>query len=493
MTSRAPATLQLHARVSVHGEPVGEASTPAGRALVVGPGGALDVPAPSGAPYVAEASWVGPREVVVADGQSRLHRLGPDDTLEIVLGPVRVEVELVEHFALRRTAPFLLSASLPWAVTVVALSLLTAQADVVGRNLCPWFGIACPAGSGADASFVNAEYVARLLREDHAGEVDGVVEQDTPRAPVVISRDEYVPAGQLEGDLTELGGGAEAADETVRSAEVAEELPRQREDAPIELLPAPVETEAPAEPEVTSEAAPQPTPGQDEGVAEGGEQEADAATEAEQGWGLQDWIDASPEQREIQLGLQTARHRLAIDPNDPDALSMLAYFQYLGDDLAGAEATYDKLLALHPEDAAAWNNKALVLKRRGDYAREELLYRTALALDPGDTTAMNNLAVNLAHQRRFEEALGIMRQLEVLLPGDAYSDLHRAKIHAEMGHVDEALKYLERALRGSAQLDLLHHTEFRQDIRVDPSFEKLRDDARFHAILRRYYGEDAPR
>jgi len=42
------------------------------------------------------------------------------------------------------------------------------------------------------------------------------------------------------------------------------------------------------------------------------------------------------------------------------------------------------------------------------------------------------------------------------------------------------------------ELDTLHHIEFRQDIRVDPSFRRLRQTQRFHALLVRYYGNDAP-
>ena len=78
------------------------------------------------------------------------------------------------------------------------------------------------------------------------------------------------------------------------------------------------------------------------------------------------------------------------------------------------------------------------------------------------------------------------------LRDDPYADLHRSKIHAEMGHEDLALGYLEKALDGMDKLDTLHHIEFRQDIRLDPSFAKLRETHRFRTILSRYYGDDSP-
>ena len=85
-----------------------------------------------------------------------------------------------------------------------------------------------------------------------------------------------------------------------------------------------------------------------------------------------------------------------------------------------------------------------------------------------------------------------MRQLEVLDPGDPYADLHRAKIYAEMRDDERAYEYLEKALEGMKALDTLHHIEFRQDIRVDPSFARLRQSHRFRGILVRYYGKDSP-
>jgi hypothetical protein len=52
-----------------------------------------------------------------------------------------------------------------------------------------------------------------------------------------------------------------------------------------------------------------------------------------------------------------------------------------------------------------------------------------------------------------------------------------AKIHAGLGHVDEALKWLEKAFEArESWLPLIKH---------EPHFRKLRDDARYHDLLRR--------
>jgi len=219
-----------------------------------------------------------------------------------------------------------------------------------------------------------------------------------------------------------------------------------------------------------------------------------AAEEAE-GWGVRDWYDAEDKVRdelEIDAMTRLAKRILKINPNDPEALSILSYYQYLSEDYEDAEATYDKYINILPEDPAGYNNKALIYKRKKKYDEEERLYRVALQLEPDDSTALNNLAVNLGHQGRFDEALEIMKKLEVATPDDPYADLHRAKIYAEAQNEELAYVYLEKALTGMKQLDTLHHIEFRQDIRLDPSFGTLRKQERFRSLLWRFYGNDSP-
>jgi len=183
---------------------------------------------------------------------------------------------------------------------------------------------------------------------------------------------------------------------------------------------------------------------------------------------------------EYELGTRFTRHHQVVD-----------YYQYLAQDYGSCRKTYERFIELNPDEAAGYNNLALVYKRTGEYGKEEGYYRLALALDEKDEHALNNLAVNLAHQGRFAEALEIMKELETLDPGDAYADLHRSKIYAAMGNEAEALRFLEMSLQGMAALDTLHHIEFRQDIRVDPAFNLIRETPAFDDLLAQYYGEDA--
>lgn len=492
----------LVATAWLHGRLADEVRCETGRSLEVGPSGRLGVPAPAGAPYVVRAEWLPSGDVSLRDGRGEEAGLTLDEEVRYRVGPVEVSLRLAPTRWLRRTAPFAWGASLSWFVLLMSVSLLVEQGGVLYRHRCDWFGLDCAMETNAGPGF-DAQLIARLANQETGGNVDRrKVYVPDPRLDDVKLPSEYLPAGD-DGPKTEMGGAKRVASEPVRkvgsrarrSSERAEARP-----AVEETVTAPQGTPLPSSiREDASKTAPEEL-GLDEQAEAQDPGEGERAEEV-LGWGLRDWMDAQdPRQREElerELMKELARQRLRIDPEDPWALSLTAYYQYLNEDYQGATETYDRLLAVEPESPAVYNNKALVYKRQHRYEEEEGLYRVALSLDPDDRTALNNLAVNLAHQGRYDEALAVMDQVDLLRvqegePYDPYADLHRAKIHAARGDDEQALAYLRAALEGMENLDTLHHIEFRQDIRLDPVFDKLRRDARFRGILSTYYGEDSP-
>lgn len=498
----------LHVTAKWYGRTVEETFAPGGSPLRIGNSDALAVPVPDGRPYIAIVRWTSPETVAVVDADERQYVVGPDDSVELAVGEVTLTLAVVRRFALRRTAEVPWRMSAAWATLVLAFTVLfLAWDEAMSEPLfCRWGRVAgewspriatvwqrsCTQQlAAADPNgLVTAEYLARLLRKDYEGDPQGAVSPETIEAAKNQPREGdsfYLPAG-APGPATEFGGAERTAPQPERG--------RQVEPDPVfEAAPKTETPDVKAPESATPVPAPEP---EDEPVADAEDELRDPEpelAEEKEGFGVPDWYDAGDkqmEQLEIDLMLRYARHRLAIDPDDPEALSILSYYQYLAEDYDGALKTYDKFIKLNPEQSAGYNNKALVYKRLGQYEKEEALYRVALSYEPNDETALNNLAVNLAHQGRFEEALAIMRELEVIDPGDPYADLHRSKIYAAKGDDEQALRYLDRALSGMKHLDTLHHIEFRQDIRVDPAFEQLRQSPRFKAILLRYYGKDTP-
>jgi len=481
----------LVATAWLHGQLADEVRCETGRMLEIGPNGRLGVPCPAGSPFLVRAEWTPGGDVHLRDGRGEQASLTVDEEVRYRVGPVEVSLRLAPTRWLRRTAPFAWAASLSWFMVVMASTLVVQQVGVVYEHRCDWFGIDCAMQVGG--LDWDAQLIARLAERDFGGQVEQRQRVVVAAEPEDVELpDRYMPAGD-EGPSDQLGGAENVSRDPVRQVGGRKPAPGASE-APVIDDEVTAPDGAPMRDEASSEAPGRPD---DLGVDEvdDAQDEAEVRSEDTRGWGIRDWLDMTPERRaalEAEVMKELARERLRIDPDNPDALSLLAYYQYLSEDYEDAADTYDKLLSVDPESAAAYNNKALVYKRMGQYAEEEGLYRVALSLDPDDTTAMNNLAVNLAHQGRYDEALAIMAELETMLPGDPYSDLHRAKIHAARGDDDKALAYLDKALQGMAQLDTLHHIEFRQDIRIDPAFDKLRQDAKFRGILTTYYGEDSP-
>ncbi|MEM6926457.1 MAG: tetratricopeptide repeat protein [Myxococcota bacterium] len=507
----------LYVAVSFHGEVVEEQSVRFGESVQLGNSAAVAVPVPQGHDHVARVVWTGPRTAVVETATGGLHEVTPGEDLTIEVGPVALRLYLVEQFRIQRARPWSGIAALAWFTIVILTSLLFVQIEWINRfpNYClvsdhllrdykyelAFYQRDCmqPEDDGGESAAFTAEYIARLLKKDFEGSEQGLIEtvenMDRPDAELQIEEEDphiFLPAGN-EGPKDTMGGAEDVAPEPVRGVDNDEiVVPKKRIEPELELaledsnvVDDPVEIQDPED-------------GEDEGLEDAEEsdrQNLELPAEEEEGWGIPDWYDeedATLEQLIVKYQLQRVKERLAIDPEDPVALSLLSYYQYLAQDYDGATETYDKIIEQFPEQSNGYNNKALIYKRRAEYQKEEALYRIALSIEPGDDIVMNNLAVNLAHQGRFDEALAIMSQLEEIVPGDAYANLHRSKIYAEMGDDEQAYFYLREALKGFETMDTLHRIEFRQDIRLDPSFATLREQRRFRSILAEFFGKDVP-
>ncbi len=403
-----------------------------------------------------------------------------DRSSELVERGVRVEGRIVRRFWLPRWRGAQGDMVVP--VLALAFSVIPLQLALLAML------IAAFAGGGGQGMEPSPEYLQRLLRGDYAGEEQGVLaRREANRPKQADPLDSYYLQPGHGGPLTQMGGGKNLGDHIASG----NPDPPPRHSQPVadagagELDPSSEVTPPQPDDGTVVDAAPDPE--------EAAKEDQPVAVHVTEGWGLNDWYDtedARKDAKEIEDELELARRILKLDPDDAQGMNILAYYQYLAMDYAQAEKVYTRMTVLYPEDPAGWNNLALTFKRRQEYVTEEKYYRIALELSPLDDHAMNNLAVCLAHQGRFEEAIDLMKQLEVIIPGDSYADLHRAKIYAAWGKQDKAYTYLEKSLRSMRKLDTLHNIEFRQDIRLDPAFEEMRQQDRFRNLLMRYYGDE---
>lgn len=338
----------------------------------------------------------------------------------------------------------------------------------------------------------SPELIARLLKQQFDGADQGTVARTQRPESVRVSPSFYLPAGS-PGPLTRSGGGEQASDSPKRQA------PDSEADEAIDSI----KDELPSTP--IGHAKPVSQDGfQVEGLeglvmesAEDADQPARAPSiERFIGWGFHDWLDVAEADpvanREMTDRLDLSRELMKINPDEPYAILTVAYYAYLSENYELCRSLYARYIELYPDDAAGWNNLALTFKRSGEYAEEERLYRMALAIEPNNSNTRNNLAVNLAHQGRFTEAEALMESFTPAPDEAPYAELHRAKIAAARGRLRKAQKHLKKAVADAGKMDTFHHIEFRQDIRLDPSFADLRQRSGVRSILEKAYGDDSP-
>lgn len=507
---------------------VEDSISPRGRVVVLGGTDALAIPRPAGLPYLAKLVWKTPAHISITDGHGKTQQLLKNGVVVIEEGPIRLECRLVQRFRLRRVASLATMASTVLSAMLLSIVLgagaITAQGHMAVNDV--WCGTwlaevrdpkdipvirelysTCrkDAGSGGamteagrqSASDRLAEYMQKVLKENPEESQSGRLEKGDRQFGDRERQEDnlYMPAGD-KGSFDKMGGAEQVGLQPVRTETRMDEIkpepkPKKRREllasdkgTPVVLPTDPEDAIAEADPDEETDQDPDETP-----------TELVERQEDREGWGFKDWYDQEDAQLDdvrIEAMKNLADRILQIDPNDSEALAMMAYYQYLDEDMEGAEKTYERYVQLNPDDHAGYNNMALVYKRLGQYEREEQLYEIALAMAPDDRTALNNLAVTLGHQHRFEEAHAVLDKLEIIDPGEPYAYLHRAKVYAEQGNDEQALVYLEKALQGMKQLNTLLHIEFRQDIRIDPSFDHLRKTRAFRSLLWRYYGDDTP-
>jgi tetratricopeptide (TPR) repeat protein len=99
-----------------------------------------------------------------------------------------------------------------------------------------------------------------------------------------------------------------------------------------------------------------------------------------------------------------------------------------------------------PADVEALYKEALAAQRRGDVPGAEALYERVLAIDPRHVRALNNLGVICMGQKKRDRAIAFLNKAIVLKRDyvDPYYNL--ACLYAQTSEIDESLRYLNVAM-----------------------------------------------
>ena len=141
----------------------------------------------------------------------------------------------------------------------------------------------------------------------------------------------------------------------------------------------------------------------------------------------------------VALALEAADHALQLDPDSSAALLARAYvrsmFQF---DWPGAEADYRAAIAGNAHDAGAhhWYAELLMYQRR--WAEADIQYDAALAIDPLRPITHLSRALSFWFRGKPEASLPDFDESLRLAPGFHYSTMEKTKVLAQLRRFDEA-------------------------------------------------------
>ena len=167
---------------------------------------------------------------------------------------------------------------------------------------------------------------------------------------------------------------------------------------------------------------------------------------------------------------------IALDPRS-DTMMALGAVMLLQGDQAGAVREYQRAVSLDPEDWNAWGNLAIALSWNGIAPPDSVLaYRKAVALGdaqlkttPDDPYLLSVLGNDYAALHYPGLALPLVRKSLALAPNDPDILERGADSLESLGHREEALEDLTRALRLGFSVDY---------VKKVPTFRALRRDPR---------------
>jgi eukaryotic-like serine/threonine-protein kinase len=170
-----------------------------------------------------------------------------------------------------------------------------------------------------------------------------------------------------------------------------------------------------------------------------------------------------------------------------DAYSNLGVAYFLEGSYLDAAQTYERALAVGDNDATSylvWGNLAEAYYWvPGQRERAIRLYEKALTLaqeplriNPHDAVALEHIALFNAMLHRSDMAYGYLRRALQASPDDSEVLFTAGKINAQLGKPEEAVHFLEKAVRGGYSVFF---------VRDDPLFHVMATNVQFQSLVRK--------
>jgi DNA-binding winged helix-turn-helix (wHTH) protein/tetratricopeptide (TPR) repeat protein len=176
-------------------------------------------------------------------------------------------------------------------------------------------------------------------------------------------------------------------------------------------------------------------------------------------------------------GIEEINRARALDPLSLSIANSVARQFYLARRFDSAAEQCRHVLELDPSFLPALYRLGGILVQMGLFDEAVAQFRRALELSGGATVMLAELGYAYAAAGRREEADEVIARLQEA-SDDAHADPgHLTTIYAWLGRKDESFRWLEQCF--DARSPLLIY------LKVEPIFDPLRDDPRFHELLTR--------
>ena len=136
-----------------------------------------------------------------------------------------------------------------------------------------------------------------------------------------------------------------------------------------------------------------------------------------------------------------------------------------------------KTIEMFPDYLIAHRRLGMTYGEEGMFEEAEAEFKAALSLSPKDSESMSAMAYVYAAAGRPDEAREVFEQIKDIARESYVSPYSLARVHIGLGQIDEAFAELEITYK--ERHGILTY------LKVEPMFDRIRDDARFIDLLRR--------
>jgi TolB-like protein/Tfp pilus assembly protein PilF len=136
-------------------------------------------------------------------------------------------------------------------------------------------------------------------------------------------------------------------------------------------------------------------------------------------------------------------HAQKLQPNSPETLLALGYYQYwVLRDYGFAKSTFALVSKMLPGSSEVPFSLGKVSRREGNWDESVAYLEQALALDPRNVELLNEAALTLVDLRQFPTALKLYDRALDILPNEPNVMVAKAGIHQAVGNLEQATKFL---------------------------------------------------